>query len=340
MKLPTITAVIPTLNAGRVLRDCLESIRMQEYPQHLVEIIIADGGSRDNTRDIARSFKANIIRNPQKTSESGKACGIKKAKGDLILLIDSDNLLEEAGWLRKMVAPFSDRSIVGSEPIRFSLRRDDPYIDRYCALIGANDPFCMFLGNYDRFNYATGRWTEVPVTVAHRDGYLKISAASHRFITMGANGFIGRRTVLQPYARGEYYFDIDVTKDLALHKHAFFAKVDVGIVHRYAADYGTFVKKQTRRVKDFLYFQSQRNYAADVLAEKTDIPKANFIKFILSCTLVFPLAGQALRGYLRKPDSAWLFHIPACLTTLVIYVRYVGAYLLFSKSTFMERHNW
>ncbi len=340
MELPQISVVIPTLNAESVLLGCLTTVRAQDYPQNRIEIIIADGGSRDNTVSIAKKFKATVISNPQKTSESGKARGIRKAKGELVLLIDSDNLLEGTDWLRKMIVPFRDKNIAGSEPIRFTHRPSDSYINRYCALIGANDPFCMFLGNYDRYNYATGNWTEVPLHIEPQKGYLKISAAAHRFITMGANGFLARRKVLLPYVTGDYYFDIDVTKDLALHKKAHFAKVEVGIIHLYASSYSVFVKKQTRRVKDFLFFQSQRNYAAYMFQEKTDIPKFSFFKFIFSCLLLFPLVWQAVVGYFRKPDVAWLFHIPACLTTLCIYGINVGAYLLFSKSTFMERHNW
>lgn len=337
---PTISVIIPTLNAGKVLSGCLATLREQKYPQNKIEIIIADGGSHDDTIAIAKRYKATVIPNPLKTSESGKACGIKKAKGELVLLIDSDNLLESKVWLRKMVVPFGEKNIIGSEPIRFTHRRTDSYINRYCALIGANDPFCMFLGNYDRFNYATGLWTEVPLNIVQYKGYLTFTAATRRFITMGANGFLVRRKSILPYAVGDYYFDIDVTKDLALHKNAQFAKVDVGIVHLFASSYSIFVKKQTRRVKDFLFFQSQRNYAAYMFQEETDIPKYSFFKFIISCLLVFPLIRQAIIGYFRKPDIAWMFHVPACLITLWIYGINVGSYLLFSKSTFMERHNW
>ena len=39
------------------------------------------------------------------------------------------------------------------------LVRDDGYITCYCALLGMNDPICLFFGNYDRFNLITNKWT-------------------------------------------------------------------------------------------------------------------------------------------------------------------------------------
>ncbi|MBI5183738.1 MAG: glycosyltransferase [Nitrospinae bacterium] len=39
------TCIIPTLNSARILRDCLDSVAIQDYPKEKIEIIIADGGS-------------------------------------------------------------------------------------------------------------------------------------------------------------------------------------------------------------------------------------------------------------------------------------------------------
>ena len=44
---PSISILIPTLNAASVLGKSLESISNQDYPRNKIEIIIADGGSTD-----------------------------------------------------------------------------------------------------------------------------------------------------------------------------------------------------------------------------------------------------------------------------------------------------
>ena len=139
----TISIVIPTYNSEKTLTECLESINNQDYPGEKIEIIIADGGSTDKTLEIAKRYTGKIFFNPLRTGEAGKAVGIKHAKGEIVALIDSDNILPSKDCLRRMVEPFEDSEIAGSEPLYYTYRRGDGYITRYCALMGMNDPLCL-----------------------------------------------------------------------------------------------------------------------------------------------------------------------------------------------------
>jgi glycosyltransferase involved in cell wall biosynthesis len=339
MDYPSISVVIPTLNVERALKDCLVSVNQQDYPKEKIEIIVADGGSRDKTLIVAKQYKVKIFPNPLKTGEAGKAIGIRKAKGELVLLMDSDNILIGTDWLSKMVVPFKDSEIVAAEPKYFTARSTDSMMNRYCSLIGMNDPFNMFLGNYDRFNYITNTWTEVPIQAQQKQGYVKFQAAGKRFITMGANGFLVRRSAVLPYATGDYYFDNDVAKDLALNRKANFAKVDIGIIHLFADDFAQFVKKQRRRVQDFLYFRKQRNLSVGV-NENADIPIGSIVRFCIYTVLTVPLIIQASIGYARRPDSAWIVHVPACWITLLVYAEGLIRTTVASKETMMDRRKW
>lgn len=314
-KLSSISVIVPTLNAARVLKESLVSIASQTYPKDLVEIIIADAGSTDDTLKIAKEFGVRVVPNPRKTGEAGKAEALKVAKNEIVALIDSDNILPTKTWFRRMVEPFSDSSIVGSEPIKYTWRKGDGYITRYSALMGMNDPLCMFLGNYDRFNFLTQKWTGLPVEVQDRGGYLKVKLNQFIFPTMGANGFMVRRTSLLKHFSGRYLFDIDIIYDLVKDPAARFAKVKVGIVHLFCQDAATFFKKQLRRIRDYQYFSKEglRKYPWQALS------KLGFFKFIVYCLLVFPLFGQALIGYWRHPDWAWFFHPVACEITFLTY---------------------
>jgi len=55
-----------------------------------------------------------------------------------------------------MTEPFQDREIAGVEPLHYTYRKEDGYITRYSAMLGMNDPLCLFLGNYDRMCMVTG----------------------------------------------------------------------------------------------------------------------------------------------------------------------------------------
>ena len=349
MTLPSISVVIPTLNAASVLEQCLAAIAVQDYPKELVGVIIADGGSTDATLKIAAKYGAKIYENPLKTGEAGKAVGVKKATGDLVALIDSDNFLPDSSWFKRMVDPFSDPEIVGAEPWEYTWRREDGFIDRYCALMGMNDPLCYFIGNYDRMNLLSGKWTEVNLEQKDRGDWLKVTLAGSRLQTIGANGTVLRRNFLEDVGVGDYLFDIDLlARAVAERGELKFAKVKVGIVHAFCgSDIAKFARKQRRRIRDMLFRRSVsdifvagkqggRSYQWD-----SGSP-AGFtfaiIKFILACITIVPLFYQSVKGYFRKPDWAWLAHPLLCWVTLISYVR--GTIESFFSRTELSRKGW
>lgn len=315
--LPSVSILIPTLNAAKFLDICLKAITNQDYPKNKIEIVIADGGSTDRTLAIAKKYKAKICPNPLKTGEAGKAVAFGKAKNELVALIDSDNILPDKNWLKRMVAPFTDKEVVGSEPWSFVYRRSDGFIDRYCALMGMNDPFCYFLGNYDRQNALSGKWTELPLRQEDKGEWLKINLVPPIIPTIGANGTILRK---EPFLKsgliGDYLFDIDILAQLASRRNIKFAKVKVGIIHLYCDhDIKKFVRKQKRRIKDYLFYQKigARHYPWQ------SQNKIGLLNFLLSCFLIFPLLFQTIKGFLKKNDPAWFFHPLACWITFLVY---------------------
>jgi glycosyltransferase involved in cell wall biosynthesis len=312
--LPTISIIIPTLNAAGPLGECLRRIRNQDYPKSKYEIIIADGGSVDKTIEIAKKYKCRVVPNKLKTGEAGKAAGLKAAKNEIICLVDSDNYLPDKNWLRRMVEPFSDTEIIGSEPIEYTYRKKDGYITRYCALIGMNDPICMYLGNYDRYNYLTGRWTDLPVKEKDCGNYLKLTLEKYKVPTIGANGTMIRRKLIEKQV-GDYLFDIDEIHELISKGKNKFAKVKVGIIHVFSGTVSTFIRKQKRRIKDFGYYNKigARKYPWNKLN------KAGFVKFVIFSALWLPTFIEASIGYIKKPDRAWFFHPLACWLTLWVY---------------------
>lgn len=344
--LPSISILIPTLNSERTLEECLSSIKAQDYPKERLEIIIADGGSTDKTLKIIQNSKFKmqsaswrtkfkIINNPLKTGEAGKAVALRHARGELVTLIDSDNVLPDKDWLKKMVEPFSDPEIIGSEPWEFIERKTDGFIDRYCALLGMNDPLCLFLGNYDKRCVLTGRWTDLPIEQEDKGNWLKITLKKGMIPTIGANGTIFRTIHLQGIKATDYLVDIDIISGLAAKKPIKFAKVKSGIIHLYCgSNIKIFIRKQRRRIQDYLFFQRMglRQYPWQRLK------KLGLFKFIFFSVTMLPLIGQSLKGFIRKPDPAWFFHPFACWITLVIYGFGVIKSLVNPRP--LDRKNW
>lgn len=313
---PTISVVTPTLNSQRTLTQSLQSVINQNYPGR-VGIVIADGGSTDGTLKIAKKFRARIIKNKLKTGEAGKAAGAKIAKGEILAFVDSDNILPSPDWLNRLVEPFiKNKEIVASEPLLFSYRKNDHWLTRYFALLGMGDPLNLFIGNYDRYSLISDRWTDLKINFSDEGRYLTLTLTPQNMPTIGANGFLIRKKSLSLYPIKDYLFDIDVLKFLAIDNPIKVAKVKTGIIHLFTGDISTFIRKQRRRIRDYLFYQR-----LGVRAKEPDRKKLIFgiIKFVFATVIIIPLLFQALIGYKRKSDIAWFFHPFACLITLFVY---------------------
>jgi glycosyltransferase involved in cell wall biosynthesis len=302
------------------------------------EIVIADAGSTDRTLEIAKEYKVDTItQNPLKTGEAGKAAGIKAARGDIIALVDSDNILPDTEWLARMLAPFDDPEIIASEPLDYTWRKHDAALTRYFALLGMNDPICLFTGNYDRTCAVTGKWTDLPVSQEDEGSYLKLKLTGNALPTIGANGFVFRRTLLDGVKWEPYLFDIDILYDRILKSGSVcVAKVKTGIIHLYCARIGDFTRKQRRRIRDFLYFAQEKERIYPWSSQR----KTGIVMFCLATVTVLPLLWQMVKGCIRRPDVAWLYHIPVCWTTLCIYGSGVVSKILGGRQAPVDRSSW
>lgn len=109
----SISVVIPTLNAESCLPACLTSIEEGRRAGLVSEVIVSDGGSSDDTQQIATDFGARIILGaPSRGGQLRRGCA--EALGDWLLIVHADSVLSPswptvvpdhlssgaAGWFR------------------------------------------------------------------------------------------------------------------------------------------------------------------------------------------------------------------------------------------------
>jgi glycosyltransferase involved in cell wall biosynthesis len=311
-----LSVVIPTFNAAKYLDECLGALRDQTYSRERVEVVIADGGSEDETLEIAQRHGVDrVIENELRTGEAGKAAGVKAATGEVLVFVDSDNVVVGRDWLERMVAPFSDPDVIATEVSRWDYRRREHYINRWHALTGVADPLTLYVGNYCRDSLLTGSWTGYRYASEPRDGWEKVTLNPGRVPVLGANGFAVRRSAFDEIPLGDYLFDLDFVHDLVECGHRTIGRVDVAIRHYFCDSLAAFRRKTRRRSDDFFYYRSQGQRTYPWTAGR----QRSIASFVLSTVLLLPVLRDVARGYSRRPDPAWAFHLAACWITLAVY---------------------
>jgi glycosyltransferase involved in cell wall biosynthesis len=101
-----LSIVIPALNEERHLRKLLKSIKEQDFDNY--EIIVADAGSKDKTKKIAKDFGCKIVKGG--SPAKGRNEGAKEAKGSLLLFLDADVTLRK-NTLSKILKEFKKKKL-------------------------------------------------------------------------------------------------------------------------------------------------------------------------------------------------------------------------------------
>jgi len=96
--LPFVSIILPIRNEAKHIRGCLQSIAQQDFPHEQMEIIIADGLSTDNTKEVVEASKPNDIpliwlENPAKFVPTGLNLAIRQASGEIIIRVDGHTML-------------------------------------------------------------------------------------------------------------------------------------------------------------------------------------------------------------------------------------------------------
>src|ERR1039457_5281915 len=87
----SVSVVIPTFNSGKFIVDTVTSALNQTHP---CEIIVVDDGSTDDTASQLAALAGRItyLRQPNQGVSVARNNGVRRASGDWIALLDSDDL--------------------------------------------------------------------------------------------------------------------------------------------------------------------------------------------------------------------------------------------------------
>jgi glycosyltransferase involved in cell wall biosynthesis len=294
---PHVSVILPTLNAGAILENCLSSLARQTYPREKIEIILADAHSTDDTRAIANKFGAIVLDDDGKNMEEGKRLALRHATGEYIVFIDADNEITHPDYLELAVhALAANPQALGVE----SNYPPSPKMSSFCAYLTAllhiSDPVCWLMSANPRLVARVGeveRWT------------LPENSFSY---PLGANGFVFRRSDLQSVQANEKFQDTHVALFLMKNGKREWLRIrGRGVHHYYIQTLWKFVQKRRRATVHFLRVQEEM--PVNWMKEKPPVPLwlAAFY-----CVTFFGPLWHTLRGIFRDRDARWLWHLLAC----------------------------
>lgn len=304
-----VSFIIPVFNEEQHLPKCLASISKQNYPQDRIEVIIAEGGSSDRTLELAKqwgreqSIPLVVVENTRRIAEFGKAEALKVSSGDYIVLLDADNRLCDPDWLQKALRSFELFPEIFGFESRYLSTPDGTALSDYLTV-------CLHISDPLAWGAATH-----PVEVGTQtDGdacYRKYRIPPG--YPCGANGFVYRRSVIEPYIASDTFEEAVVPMDIAARSDAFIASADgVGVQHYYVRSIREFLKKRKKiALKSHTRQQERKTWIAYT-------GHRMYWAALLQITFIWPLV-YSLWKVGKTKNKLWLLHAPVCFLTSVTY---------------------
>jgi glycosyltransferase involved in cell wall biosynthesis len=295
--LPRVSFIMPTLNAGAILDNCLASIARQTYPRDRYEIILADAHSTDSTRDIAKKYGAIVLDDDGKNMEEGKRLALEHATGQFIVFVDADNEITHPDYIALAVRALEKNpQALGVESYYLPSSKMSSFCDYLTHLLHISDPISWLMCVKPKLVERTGeveRWTLPENTFSY---------------PLGANGFVFRRADLESVRADEHFQDTHA----ALHlmragKREWLRIRGRGVHHYYIQTLWGFVKKRRRATVHFLRVQEEAK--TNWMKERPAVPL--WLATVYCLTLCGPIY-HALRGIFRDGNWRWLWHVPSC----------------------------
>lgn len=110
---PSVTIVVLNWNGRALLERCLPPLLQQEYPKY--DVILVDNASQDDSVAYTQTRfpQIQIVQNEENWGfAKGNNSGIQKATGDVVVLLNTDVIVQPS-WLTTLIQPMIDDSKIG-----------------------------------------------------------------------------------------------------------------------------------------------------------------------------------------------------------------------------------
>jgi cellulose synthase/poly-beta-1,6-N-acetylglucosamine synthase-like glycosyltransferase len=165
--LPSISVIVPFLNARQTIIGCLESLLTQSY-KGSIEIILVDNNSNDGSLEEVERYldeknlkSVNMIpRFSKKGVAAARNAGLKEAKGEILAFTDADCTADK-NWIKDLVKGYIDNTIgavaggiKGYEPGNIVEKFSSIFTLKSLPHPGVFDKFTLLRGGFATANFS------------------------------------------------------------------------------------------------------------------------------------------------------------------------------------------
>lgn len=328
--------VIATYNSAKRLPELISNLRRQEplgYSSSF-EIIVVDGGSSDNTKDLALSLGCRVIDNPSGHAIAAKLLGFRLSTSRFVCFLDHDEHPQSLSSMFDKAKSINDNEFVrASISSGYLLEEESPTSNWYASEFG--DPYSLF--KYRFPNSFPFRVIALPkrMKVAWRtdDVVGLVSGTEKRPILLelvAANSMVDKTYFVKNFP------DTTVDENLVPHFYSLMANQDSQInqiailkndplKHQSVDSWKTVISKIRWRVSNSADKESTL-YTAGV-SGRTIFENKKFgffsrlkvsnLAFVLYALFIVPVTVDGFYYAIKRKRIGYLMHIP--LTYYVIY---------------------
>lgn len=294
------------LNESNRLHKCLKSIRSQNYPQDLIEIVIADGGSIDDSISIASSYGAFVINNKDRLAEPGGVLAHSFATGDIKIFFAADNVLPHTEWVSNLVNVFSsNHNIIGvythiiPDDYDFALNKyySELHVEPFTYAIYGNAANPRFYGNHYDQHPSIGPYK-----------YYIFDINKHPLLAF-AQGFAVKSTYQRPL--DTVMDDVEPVMRMIEDGAVFVYGPNLGIYHYHLSTFKNYISKFKTRIDNTLL---NSNFGVNSRNDRfTILRKAKKYLFVISGILIFPPLIEAIYLVFERKKIYMFYHVPASI---------------------------
>ena len=257
-KKPFVSIVVCTYNGENRIKDCLDALITQDYPQDRYETVVVDDGSTDRTDEIVSKYPVKIIKHRKNLGiSSARNTGLRNANGTIVAYTDDDCIVKKV-WLKNLVKFYRDDIVaVGGLIIPFSVRT---IMEKYMAETGYGNPAPLEFRKsknplYRFYIYLKDMFW--PITITQKDP-VQVSS-----IYTGNASF--RKKILKEV--GEWEEDLNSSEDSEMceklnkkfkNKKILFTKKAV-VIHKHQTSFFYFLKQTFKRSENTLKYYLKYN---------------------------------------------------------------------------------